>query len=95
MRAGIGCRYPAFTKRSGTFHELEKSSMDCPAFFAARTLSLAGGRTLARGATRKFMEALGQNSVQQKFPRIVDERRTTLLRSFASGSATEGAKGQS
>jgi hypothetical protein len=41
---------------------------------------------LARGATRKFMEALGQTSVQQKFPRIVDERRVSLLSSFASGN---------
>ena len=37
---------------------------------------------LARGATRKFMEALGQASVQNKFPRIVDERRRDVLRTF-------------
>jgi hypothetical protein len=38
---------------------------------------------LGRGATRKFMEALGQNSVQHKFPRIVDERRRDLLLQLA------------
>ena len=37
---------------------------------------------LAKGATRKFMEALGNNSVQTKFPRIIDERRRDLLRTF-------------
>jgi hypothetical protein len=37
---------------------------------------------LARGATRKFMEALGHTSVQHKFPRIVDERRRDVLRTF-------------
>ena len=37
---------------------------------------------LSRGATRKFMEALGQTSVQHKFPRIVDERRRDVLRTF-------------
>ena len=35
---------------------------------------------LAKGATRKFMEALGQHSVQQKYPRILDDRRRDLLR---------------
>ncbi len=37
---------------------------------------------LTRGATRKFMEALGQTSVQHKFPRIVDARRRDVLRTF-------------
>lgn len=37
---------------------------------------------LVSGATRKFMEALGQTSVQQKFPRIADERRRDVLRTF-------------
>lgn len=38
---------------------------------------------LARGATRAFMEALGQTSVQNKFPRILDEARRDVLRKFA------------
>jgi hypothetical protein len=38
---------------------------------------------LQRGATRTFMQTLGQNSVQQKFPRIVDETRRDMLRSLA------------
>ena len=37
---------------------------------------------LSRGASRKFMEALGQTSVQHKFPRIVDDRRRDVLRTF-------------
>ena len=45
---------------------------------------------LARGATRRFMEELGQTSVQHKFPRIIDERRRDILRRFA-----QGASGQS
>jgi hypothetical protein len=38
---------------------------------------------LAAGATRGFLQALGFNSVQNKFPRIVDEKRRDLLASFA------------
>jgi hypothetical protein len=34
---------------------------------------------LRPGATRSLMRALGQDSVQNKFPRIVDERRRDLL----------------
>lgn len=37
---------------------------------------------LASGATRRFMQALGQRSFQQKFPRIVEGEKTALLRSF-------------
>jgi hypothetical protein len=39
---------------------------------------------LQRGASRRFMEMLGQTSVQQKFPRILDEQRGRLLRSLAA-----------
>jgi len=38
---------------------------------------------LAHGATKKLMEVLGYSSVQNKFPRIIDERRRDLLYSFA------------
>jgi len=38
---------------------------------------------LMAGASRRFMEAMGQKSLQQKFPRIVDEPKRDLLRSFA------------
>lgn len=38
---------------------------------------------LVRGGSRRFMEAIGQNSLQQKFPRIADDRKRDLLRSFA------------
>ena len=38
---------------------------------------------LQKGATRTFMQELGQTSVQQKFPRIVDETRRDMLRSLA------------
>jgi hypothetical protein len=41
---------------------------------------------LAKGATQRFMQSLGMTSVQNKFPRIVDERRRDLLRSFAQQS---------
>jgi hypothetical protein len=41
---------------------------------------------LPRGATRRFMEELGQTSVQQKFPRIIDTSRSRLLRSLATPS---------
>ncbi|MGC4122000.1 MAG: GH3 auxin-responsive promoter family protein [Myxococcales bacterium] len=41
---------------------------------------------LPRGATRRFMEELGQHSVQQKFPRIIDTSRSKLLRSLAATS---------
>ena len=44
---------------------------------------------LARGATQRFMEALGHTSVQNKFPRIVDDRRRDLLRRFAQGPSLE------
>ncbi|HEY1816109.1 MAG TPA: GH3 auxin-responsive promoter family protein [Kofleriaceae bacterium] len=44
---------------------------------------------LVRGATHRFMEALGSTSVQQKFPRIVDERRRDLLRRFARNPSLE------
>jgi len=38
---------------------------------------------LAQGATQRFMEALGQTSAQNKFPRIVDDRKRDLLSRFA------------
>jgi hypothetical protein len=38
---------------------------------------------LQKGATRTFMRNLGQTSVQQKFPRIIDEARRDMLRSLA------------
>ena len=38
---------------------------------------------LDRGATRRFMAALGHTTVQHKFPRIVDDRRREILRKFA------------
>jgi hypothetical protein len=38
---------------------------------------------LMPGATKKFMEALGYSSVQNKFPRIIDKNRMELLSSFA------------
>jgi hypothetical protein len=44
---------------------------------------------LVRGATHRFMEALGSTSVQQKFPRIVDDRRRDLLRRFARTPSLE------
>jgi hypothetical protein len=37
---------------------------------------------LVPGGTRKFMQALGHTSMQQKFPRILDERKRDLLLSF-------------
>ncbi|HTL11037.1 MAG TPA: GH3 auxin-responsive promoter family protein [Bdellovibrionota bacterium] len=39
--------------------------------------------TLAPGTTRKFMDALGYSSVQNKFPRIIDNQRRDLLLSMA------------
>lgn len=39
--------------------------------------------SLAQGSTRRFMNTLGLNSMQSKFPRIVDDNRRELLRSFA------------
>jgi hypothetical protein len=44
---------------------------------------------LVRGATERFMEALGHTSVQNKFPRIVDDRRRDLLRRFRAGPNLE------
>jgi hypothetical protein len=41
---------------------------------------------LTPGASRRFMEALGQKSLQQKFPRIIDARKRDLLQSFAHES---------
>jgi hypothetical protein len=38
---------------------------------------------LAQGSTKKLMEVLGYNSVQNKFPRIIDDRRRDLLTSLA------------
>ena len=37
---------------------------------------------LSSGATRRFMQVLGQRSFQQKFPRIVGPERSALLRSL-------------
>lgn len=37
---------------------------------------------LAAGATKRFMQDLGQTSVQQKFPRIVGPEASALLRSY-------------
>ena len=52
--------------------------------------------TLEKGATRQFMQALGQTSIQHKFPRIIDERRRVLLRSFAqNGKSTTGPEARS
>jgi hypothetical protein len=39
---------------------------------------------LVEGGTRRFMEALGQSSLQQKFPRILDDGRRTLMGTFAA-----------
>jgi hypothetical protein len=47
---------------------------------------------LPRGATRRFMEALGQTSVQQKFPHIVDEQRSRILRSLSGQSDNGGPR---
>jgi len=47
--------------------------------------------SLPRGSTRKFMDALAQTSVQNKFPHIVDERKGRLLRSLASPAPVGGA----
>ncbi len=44
---------------------------------------------LGRGATQRFMEALGHTSVQNKFPRIIDDRRRDLLRRFALSPSLE------
>lgn len=41
---------------------------------------------LPKGSTRKFMQAMGQNSLQNKFPRIIDERRRDLLESLAGAA---------
>ncbi|MFO0724760.1 MAG: GH3 auxin-responsive promoter family protein [Myxococcota bacterium] len=38
---------------------------------------------LVRGGSRRFMETLGQSSLQQKFPRIADDTKRDLLRTFA------------
>ncbi len=38
---------------------------------------------LPKGATRRFMQQLGLNSFQNKFPRIIDDSRREILRSFA------------
>jgi hypothetical protein len=38
---------------------------------------------LARGATKRFMQDLGQTSLQQKFPRIIGPEKRDLLRSYA------------
>ncbi|HUB10267.1 MAG TPA: GH3 auxin-responsive promoter family protein [Myxococcales bacterium] len=38
---------------------------------------------LGNGATRRFMDAMGQSTVQHKFPRIVEGRRRELLASLA------------
>jgi hypothetical protein len=46
---------------------------------------------LRSGATRRFMEMLGQTSVQQKFPRIIDSERSRLLRSLAAEQGTGGS----
>jgi hypothetical protein len=44
---------------------------------------------LGRGATQRFMEALGHTSVQNKFPRIVDDRRREILRRLAQSPSLE------
>ena len=38
---------------------------------------------LQRGAVRRFMADIGNHSVQTKFPRILDDERKTILRSYA------------
>jgi hypothetical protein len=45
---------------------------------------------LGRGGTRRFMDALLQSSVQNKFPHIVDESRSKVLRTMAAEAATRG-----
>jgi hypothetical protein len=44
--------------------------------------------SLPKGTAKKFMEALGYSSVQNKFPRIIDERRRDLLNGLAAENAT-------
>ncbi len=44
---------------------------------------------LDRGAAQRFMAALGHTSVQNKFPRIVDDRRKEILRRFAQNPPLE------
>jgi hypothetical protein len=39
---------------------------------------------LREGAVRDFMKAIGNTSVQSKFPRIVDDERKKLLRSYSA-----------
>ncbi len=41
---------------------------------------------LPRGAMRGFMEKIGRNGPQQKFPRIVDDAKRDVLREIALGS---------
>ena len=47
---------------------------------------------LQRGTTRRFMEALGQSSVQQKFPHILDEQRGRLMRSLTVSPGPGGSQ---
>jgi len=47
---------------------------------------------LEKGTTRAFMGALGQNSVQQKFPRILDDRRRDLMRSLVRNDRSVDGK---
>lgn len=57
----------------------------------ARNVAILAPRVvpLVRGATQRFMAALGNTSMQNKFPRIVDERRRDLLRRFSQGPSFE------
>jgi len=47
---------------------------------------------LVPGATKKFMDALGYGSVQNKFPRIIDAIRMELLNTFAQNKSSFGSE---
>jgi hypothetical protein len=46
---------------------------------------------LKKGASRSFMDAIERTSVQNKFPRIVDERRREILLTFAQNGVVSYA----
>jgi hypothetical protein len=46
---------------------------------------------LAKGASERFMEALGRTSVQNKFPRIIDEQKRDVLKAFARNGVRDHA----
>lgn len=47
---------------------------------------------LPKGSTQKFMGVLGYSSVQNKFPRILDERKKSLLVSMIQNPSTRGGQ---